>query len=47
MNTNKYNIYEAYLYRFKKFILAFSYTPGFDIKFLIDDMQHTDRKSVV
>ena len=47
MNTNKYNIYEAYLYRFKKFILAFSYTPGFDIKFLIDDMQHTFNLNVI
>ncbi len=41
MNTNKYNIYEAYLYRFKKFILAFSYTPSFDIQPIIDDMKIT------
>jgi len=47
MNTNKYNIYEAYLYRFKKFILAFTYTPGFDIKFLIDDMQQTFNLNVI
>jgi hypothetical protein len=36
-----HNIYDAYLYRYKKFILAFTYTPGFDIKYVIDDIAKT------
>lgn len=40
-NINKYNIYEAFLYTFKKFILVLTYTPGFDIDFIIDDMIQT------
>ena len=40
-NINKYNIYEAFLYTFKQFILVCSYTPGFDIDFIIDDMIKT------
>jgi len=47
MNTNKYNIFEAYLYRFKKFILVFSYTPGFDINFIIEDIQQTFNLRVI
>jgi len=41
MNLNKYNIYEAYLYKYKKFIIAFSYTPGLDIQPIINDMKNT------
>jgi hypothetical protein len=40
-NVNKYNIYEAFLYTFKNFILVLTYTPGFDIDFIIDDMIQT------
>ena len=40
-NINKYNIYEAFLYTFKKFILVLSYTPGFNIDFIIGDMLET------
>ena len=41
MYPNKYNIYEAYLYTFKKFILVLSYTPGFNIQEIIDDIKPT------
>jgi hypothetical protein len=36
-----HNIYDAFLYRYKKFILAFTYTPGFDINYVIDDIAKT------
>lgn len=45
--NNKYNVYEAYLYKFKTFILAMSYTPGFDIDFLIEDIKQTFNFKVV
>lgn len=35
---SKYNVYDSFLYKNKKFILAFSYTPGFNIDFIIDDI---------
>jgi hypothetical protein len=35
------NIYDAYLYKYKKFILIISYTPGINIDFLIDDISKT------
>jgi hypothetical protein len=41
MNLNKYNIYEAFLYKYKKFIIAFSYTPGLDLQPIINDMKNT------
>ena len=41
MIGQKANIYDAYLYKYKKFILALSYTPGLDIQPIIDDMSKT------
>lgn len=38
MSESKFNIYDAYMYKYKKFILALSYTPGIDIQPIIDDM---------
>jgi len=38
MNNYSPNIYDAYLYKFKKFILAFSYTPGFDFSPIVSDI---------
>jgi len=35
------NIYDAFLYKYKKFILAFTYTPGFDPNLIIDDIGKT------
>lgn len=43
----KYNIYEALLYKNKKFILAFSYTPGFNPSTIIDDMSKTFNLKIV
>lgn len=37
----KYNIYEAFLYKFKQFILGITYIPGFDISNIIDDISKT------
>lgn len=36
-----YNVYDAYLYKFKKFILVLTYTPGFNIQFIIDSIVDT------
>lgn len=47
MNPNKYNVYEAYLHTFKNFILVLSYSPSFDIDFVIDDMKQTFNFKVV
>lgn len=33
-----YNVYEAYLYKFRQFIFVLSYSPGIDIKSIIDDI---------
>ncbi len=41
MNSAKYNVYDSFLYKYKKFILAFTYTPGFNIQFIVDDMTKT------
>lgn len=41
MSEQKFNIYDAYMYKYKKFILALSYTPGLDIQPIIDDMAKT------
>lgn len=41
MSSQKHNIYEAFLYKYKKFILALSYTPGFDINPIIEDISKT------
>lgn len=41
MSESKFNIYDAYMYKYKKFILALSYTPGLDIQPIIDDMAKT------
>lgn len=38
MSGQRYNVYDAYLYKYKKFILAFTYTPGFNINYVIDDI---------
>jgi hypothetical protein len=35
------NIYDAYLYKYKKFIMIISYTSGINIDFLIDDISKT------
>jgi len=36
-----HNIYDTFLYKYKKFILAFTYTPGFNIDYVIDDIAKT------
>ena len=36
-----HNIYDAFLYKYKKFILALTYTPGFNINYIIDDIAKT------
>jgi hypothetical protein len=36
-----YTIYDAYLYKYKKFILALTYTPGYNIQYIIDDIIET------
>jgi hypothetical protein len=41
------NVYEAYLYKYKKFILAFSYIPGINIDFAVDDIAKTFNMKVV
>jgi len=41
MSLYKYNIYEAFLYKYKKFIIAFSYTPGFNPQPIINDIKNT------
>jgi hypothetical protein len=41
MFSQKSNIYDAFMYKFKKLIIAFSYTPGLDIQPIIDDMVNT------
>ena len=41
MSEQKFNIYDAFMYKYKKFILALSYTPGLDIQPIIDDMAKT------
>lgn len=38
MSGQRYNVYDAYLYKYKKFILVFTYTPGFNINYVIDDI---------
>lgn len=43
----KYNIYDAFLYKNKKFILAFSYTPGFNPSNIIEDMFKTFNLKVI
>lgn len=43
----KYNIYEALLYKNKKFILAFSYTPGFNPSNIIEDISKTFNLKVI
>jgi len=45
--NHKYNIYDAFLYKYKKFILALSYTPNFNINYVIDDIVKTFNFSVV
>ena len=39
--NKRYNVYEAYLFKFKTFILGMSYTPGANIDDIIDDMKQT------
>jgi hypothetical protein len=41
MSSKKFNIYQAYLYKYKKFIFCLSYTPGLDISAIISDIQKT------
>jgi hypothetical protein len=41
MSEHKSNIYDAYMFKYKKFIIALSYTPGLDIQPIIDDMAKT------
>jgi len=41
MSIQKYNVYDIYLQKYKKFILVLSYTPGLDITNIIDDMIQT------
>ena len=41
MNSNKYNVYEVYLYKYKKFILTLTYTPGFNIQNIVNDIVKT------
>ncbi len=36
--SSKHNVYDAFLYKYKKFIIALSYTPGFDISYVVDDI---------
>lgn len=38
MSLYNYNIYDAYLYKYKKFILIITHTPGLDITDLITDI---------
>lgn len=38
MSGQRYNVYDAFLYKYRKFILVFTYTPGFNINYVIDDM---------
>jgi hypothetical protein len=42
-----HNIYDAFLYRYKKFILAFTYTPGFNINYIIDDIAKTFNLQII
>ena len=41
MSLGKYNINDAFIHKYKKFILAFTYTPGFDIDYIINDLTQT------
>jgi hypothetical protein len=41
MSEHKPNIYDAYMFKYKKFIIALSYTPGLDIQPIVDDMVKT------
>jgi len=45
--SQKHNIYEAFLYKYKKFIIALSYTPGFDISYVINDINSTFNFKVI
>lgn len=41
------NVYEAFLYKYKKFILTFSYIPGINIDFVVSDIAKTFNMKVV
>lgn len=41
MSLHNYNIYDAYLYKYKKLILIITYTPGLDISDLITDISQS------
>lgn len=41
MSLHNYNIYDAYLYKYKKFILIITHTPGLDINDLIKDISQS------
>jgi hypothetical protein len=41
------NVYEAYLYKYKKCILAFSYIPGINIDFIVNDIAKTFNMKIV
>jgi hypothetical protein len=41
MSLHNYNIYDAYLYKYKKLILIITYTPGLDITDLITDISQS------
>jgi hypothetical protein len=47
MDSQKHNIYDAFLYRYKKFILAFTYTPGFNPNLIIDDIAKTFNLQII
>lgn len=41
MSLHNYNIYDAYLYKYKKLILIITHTPGLDISDLITDISQS------
>lgn len=45
--SSTYNIYDAFLYKYKKFILALTYTPGFNINYIIDDIIKTFNLKII
>jgi hypothetical protein len=42
-----HNIYEAFLYKYKKYIVALSYTPGLDVNNIITDLQETFNLTII
>ena len=47
MSSQRYNVYDAYLYKYKKIIIAISYTPGLSVDSLIDDIAKTFNLTIV